>query len=63
MNRLSAIGIIIVILLLGIGLVSAEAVTDQKVIPIPEFPAIAILIAFFVGIIGAALYILSIKEK
>jgi len=62
LNRPSAIGIIIVILLLGIGLVSAEAVTDQEVIPIPEFPAIAILIAFFVGIIGAALYILSIKE-
>jgi len=63
MKSLSAIGIIIVTLLLGIGSVSAKAVTDQEVIPIPEFPAIAILIAFLLGIIGVILVLKNTKKN
>jgi hypothetical protein len=34
----------------------------MKVIPIPEFPAVASLIAFFVGVIGAAIFTLITNE-
>jgi len=63
MNRLSAIGIIIFTLLSGIVSVSAETATGQEVIPIPEFPTVAILIAFLIGIIGAVLFLVSTKEN
>ena len=63
MKRLSVFGIIIITLLLSVGSAAAETVPDQEVIPVPEFPAIAILIAFIVGIIGAVLYILNTREN
>ncbi len=63
MKRLSAIGIIIITLLLGVASVSAETAIDQEVIPIPEFPTVALLIAFLVGIIGAVVFIVSTKEN
>lgn len=63
MKRRSAFGIIIITFFLSVGTAAAETVPDQEVIPVPEFPAIAILIAFLVGITGAILYILKTREN
>jgi hypothetical protein len=57
MKRLFTIGIIIVLFLLNITLVSAGTIADMKVPLSQEFPTVAILIAFLIGIISAIIFI------
>jgi hypothetical protein len=56
-KRLFTIGIIIVLFLLNTALVSAGTVTNVEVHPRPEFPTVAVLIAFLIGIISAVIFI------
>jgi len=56
-KRLFTIGIIIVMFLLNIALVSAGTVTNGEVHLRPEFPTVAFLIAFLIGIISAVIFI------
>ena len=56
-KRLFTIGIIIVMFLLNIALVSAGTVTNGEVHLRPEFPTVAILIAFLIGTISAVIFI------
>jgi hypothetical protein len=57
MKRLFTIGIIIVMFLLNIALVSAGTGTNMNVHLSREFPTIAVLIAFLIGIISAIIFI------
>ena len=59
MKRLSAIGIIIILFLLNMVSVSAGTVTDLDMVHSPEFPIVAVLIAFLTGIIGAVIFIVG----
>jgi hypothetical protein len=56
-KRLFTIGIIVVLFLLNIALVSAGTVTNVEVHLPPEFPTVAFLIAFLIGIISAVIFI------
>jgi hypothetical protein len=56
-KRLFTIGIIVVLFLLNIALVSAGTVTNGEVHLRPEFPTVAFLIAFLIGIISAVIFI------
>jgi hypothetical protein len=57
MKRLFTIGIIIVMFLLNIAFVSAGTGTTMNVHLSQEFPTIAVLIAFLIGIISAIIFI------
>jgi hypothetical protein len=57
MTRLFTIGIIVVLFLLNIAFVSAGTVTDMKVHISQEFPTVAVMIAFLIGIISAIIFI------
>ena len=63
MKRLSAIGIIGIIALFNIVSVSAGTVNDLGVVLSPEFPTVAILVAFLTGIIGAVLFIVGTHNE
>ncbi len=56
-KRLFTIGIIIVMFLLNIALVSAGTVTNVEVHLRPEFPTVAVLVAFLIGTISAVIFI------
>lgn len=63
MKRLFTIGIIVILFLLNIALVSAGTVTDMKMHVSQEFPTVAVLIAFLIGIISAIIFIAGIHKN
>jgi hypothetical protein len=62
-KRLFTIGIIIVLFLLNIALVSAGTKTNVEVHLRPEFPTVAFLIAFLIGIISAVMFIVGTQKN
>jgi hypothetical protein len=62
-KRLFTIGIIIVLFLLNTALVSAGTVTNVEVHPRPEFPTVAVMIAFLIGIISAVIFIVGTHKN